>query len=248
MRKETKKSKSSYMIIAAALLAIGGVARIIVGQSVKAPEPKKTTSSINSAITESKEDTDDTYKTDNIYDIETDDTTKNDTAKIESDDTESADKGDETLDETSSSEEKTVPAAAEVLKFSLPIKGNISKSFSLTELKYSKTYDDMRTHNGIDIIAETGTVVKSVANGKVHDIYDDLLLGKTLVIDHGDKTFSYYCGLNDVSVKKGDEVTMSKVIGTVGEVPSECMDAPHLHFMIKKDDKFVEPLKLMGLE
>lgn len=236
MHKEPKKKRNNYMIIAAALLAVGSVARIIVGSGTNIKAPVKNNTSISS-VTESEI----TYGTENIYDITVDDTES---------EVLTSDSSKPTSETTSSEEntESTLETAAEVIKYALPIKGNITKGFSLTELQFSKTYNDMRTHNGIDIIAETGTVVKPAASGTVHDIFDDLLLGKTVVIEHGDKVYSYYSGLNDVSVKKGDEVSLSKVIGTVGEVPSECMDAPHLHFSIKKGDEYLSPLEFMGLE
>ena len=241
--KEPKKTKSSYMIIAAALLAIGGVARVLVGNTAKVETPKNTTSNITSSIEINEE----TEKTENIYDI-TEQELIDDTAELSSESTETSDDTKDLGDETANTESETKPAAAEVIKYSMPIKGNVSKSYSTNSLIYSKTYDDMRTHNGIDILAETGTVVKPIAKGTVKDVYEDLLLGNTVVINHGDEVYSYYSGLNDVSVKKGDDVSATKVIGTVGEVPSECLDAPHLHLMIKKGDEYQSPLKFMGLE
>lgn len=243
--KEPKKNKSSYMIIAAALLAIGGVARILVGNSAKVEEPKKTTSEITSSI-EIQEEPE--YKTDNIYDETLGESDTEDVAQLPSESGESVDSNDSVSSVPPSESEETKPAAADVIKYVMPIKGNILKSYSNDSLVYSKTYDDMRTHNGIDILAETGSVVKPVSAGTIKDVYEDLLLGKTVVIDHGDEIYSYYSGLNDASVKKGDTVSVSKVIGTVGEVPSECLDAPHLHFMIKKGDEYQPPLKFMGLE
>ena len=242
--KEPKKTKSSYMIIAAALLAIGGVARVLVGNSAKVETPKTTTPSTTSSIEINEEENN---PQENIYDI-TEQELIDDTAKLSSESTETSDDTKDLGDETANTESETKPAAAEVIKYAMPIKGNVSKSYSTNSLIYSKTYDDMRTHNGIDILAETGTVVKPIAKGSVKDVYEDLLLGNTVVIDHGDQVYSYYSGLNDVSVKKGDDVSATKVIGTVGEVPSECLDAPHLHLMIKKGNEYQSPLKFMGLE
>lgn len=146
------------------------------------------------------------------------------------------------------SEKAEEVATEKPVTFAMPIKANITKQFSTEQLIYSETYGDMRVHTGIDIEAETGTLVKASGNGTVKEVADDKITGKTVIIDHGNNISSYYCGLNDASVKAGDKVNAGKVIGTVGENPSECLDKSHLHFAIKSGDKWLSPLQAMGLE
>lgn len=228
-RRKKRGIKSFYIAAAMVLLATGGIARITVDKAEKIAEPSRITYSETEFPTESKQD---------IIESE---------APIESAD--NTDKSTKATQSTTESEEKTTQAAnPKILTYAMPIKADIIKPFSKDKLIYSETYGDMRAHDGIDIVAEEGTTVKACAEGTVSEIKDDSIWGNTVIIEHQDGVFSYYCGLNDVSVKKGDEVTMSNIVGTVGEVPCECLDSSHLHFAMKNKDGWVSPLKIMGLQ
>ena len=49
-------------------------------------------------------------------------------------------------------------------------------------------------------------------------------------------------------VAKGDIVEIGKRIGVVGSIPSEVADETHLHFMVLKDGKEVDPIKELELK
>lgn len=132
--------------------------------------------------------------------------------------------------------------------FVMPLGGTVKKEFSSESLQYSETYGDWRIHNGIDIAAKKGTEVCSAGKGKVKKVYDDSVLGKTVVIDHGNGIECYYCGVKSVSVTKGDVVEIGQRIGVVGSIPSEVADETHLHFMVLKEGKEVDPMKELELE
>lgn len=132
--------------------------------------------------------------------------------------------------------------------FVMPLGGTIKKEFSNENLQYSETYGDWRIHNGIDIAAKKGTEVCSAGKGKVKKVYDDDALGKTVVIDHGNGIECYYCGVKSVNVTKGDIVEIGQKIGVVGSIPSEVADETHLHFMVLKDGKEVDPIKELELK
>ena len=141
-------------------------------------------------------------------------------------------------------EEKTVAKY-----FVLPVSGNINKGFSKEKLQYSLTYNDRRLHTGIDIAAPLGTAVKSSGDGKVKSVETDHLLGVVITVDHGDGIIGRYCGLNEaVKVNEGDKVKGGQVIGAVGNIPSESVDESHLHLEFLKDDEYISPLALMGLD
>jgi len=132
--------------------------------------------------------------------------------------------------------------------FVMPAAGQIDKRYSETELLYSKTYRDYRSHFGIDIAAERGAAVRSAGSGRVTDIYLDPLLGQTVVIDHGNSIIAYYSGLGkDVLVKKEQAVEADTVLGAVDMIPCESLDPPHIHFAMKKDGKWISPLHTMGM-
>jgi murein DD-endopeptidase MepM/ murein hydrolase activator NlpD len=111
-------------------------------------------------------------------------------------------------------------------------------------LAYDVTMGDWRTHSGLDIAAAAGTKVVAAASGTVSSVYEDDLLGTTVVIDHGKGLISVYANLAAVpSVKTGGKVSTGTVIGTVGTTaPAESGLAPHLHFALFKNDNAVNPL------
>lgn len=129
--------------------------------------------------------------------------------------------------------------------FVMPITGDISKNFSNEYLQYSDTYMDMRLHTATDIVASQGSIINSSGDGKVLEILKDAFLGEIVVIDHGNGIIAKYCGLKNISVKVGDTVSASQSLGEIGVIPSESVEAPHLHFEVTKDGVLIDPLSLM---
>ena len=134
------------------------------------------------------------------------------------------------------------------VEFVLPVTGNILKGYSDTALQYSATYGDMRLHTGIDISCAKGTEIKSATSGTVKSIVDDATLGKVITIDHAYDFTVKYCGFDNISVKEGDNVNAGQIIGTSGEIPSECSDKPHIHFEVFINGECISPLSALGLE
>lgn len=131
--------------------------------------------------------------------------------------------------------------------FVLPLSGEIFVPFSNGELVKNTTLKEWRTHDGIDIKADTGATVKAVCDGTVTAVKDDPLMGMTIEIQHQNDIISVYCGLEKkVTVKEGDTVKVGQAIGTIGEIPCEIKLDPHLHFAMKAGGKWVDPLKTMG--
>ena len=128
--------------------------------------------------------------------------------------------------------------------FVMPVTGNILKKYNAEELQYSETYGDMRLHTGIDIEAARDTLIKSAGNGVVDGLY-----GNTVVINHGNGVYGYYCGLNNVPlVEAGDVVLSGTELGSLTDIPCESADASHFHFAMKKDGTWVSPLAMMNME
>lgn len=129
------------------------------------------------------------------------------------------------------------------IAFSLPA-GKQSKGYSDTELQYSATYGDMRLHTGVDIIYSLGSEVKATASGTVKECAEDFLLGKCIVIEHNNGITAKYCGFDTLAVSDGEEISVGRVLGTVGTIPSECADESHIHIEVKKDSKTVSPTEI----
>lgn len=131
--------------------------------------------------------------------------------------------------------------------FVLPVSGEITKPYSDDTLQYSETCRDWRLHPGVDIAGAMGGRVNASGSGIVSEVYDDPLWGSTAVIDHGNGLCSYYCGLQNVKVEKGDVVEANQSIGQIGTAPCECVEQVHLHFAMKRDGVWVSPLKILEM-
>lgn len=134
------------------------------------------------------------------------------------------------------------------ITYILPVTGSISKGYSDTALQYSATYGDMRLHTGVDILCDVGSDIKAAASGTVKSVVDDANLGKIITIEHSEEITVKYCGMGSVNVKEGDKVSAADVIGTSGEIPSECADNPHIHIEVMLDGNTTSPLAALGLE
>ncbi len=151
----------------------------------------------------------------------------------------------DTVPSEPSAEVKAQPAPQNS-SFVLPLSGEIFGPYSNGELVKNDTLKEWRTHDGIDIKAEPGAVVKAVCDGTVTVVRDDPLMGMTVEILHHDEITSIYCGLSkQLNIKQGDTVQVGQPIGTIGEIPSEISSASHLHFAIKVAGVWADPLKVM---
>ncbi|MCL2077292.1 MAG: M23 family metallopeptidase [Oscillospiraceae bacterium] len=128
-----------------------------------------------------------------------------------------------------------------------PVEGEVVQPFSNGELVKSKTLGVWKTHDGVDITAPLGTEVKAMTNGVVSEVYSDPLWGVCVVIDHGDGILGCYFGLDkNVMVSVGQEVSSGDVIGAVGDTAEiEIAESPHLHFGIKKNDEWIDPMEFI---
>lgn len=138
--------------------------------------------------------------------------------------------------------EETVP-----VYFIRPVPGEIENGYSMEALQYNRTMRDWRTHDGIDIAAELGAQVKSVADGKVEKVYADDAMGTTVVLLHSGGLRSVYSNLAESpTVSEGEAVAGGSVIGSVGTTAlGEVGEVSHLHFAMSLNGKSVDPTKYL---
>lgn len=84
-------------------------------------------------------------------------------------------------------------------------------------------------NNGIDIMTEQGSLVKSVFSGKVSRVMSFPNLNKIVILRHGDY-LTVYSNLSEVNVKDGQEVKTKQTIGRVYLNPEDMKS--ELHFEI----------------
>jgi len=128
-----------------------------------------------------------------------------------------------------------------------PVKGEILADFSLEVQAFDPTMGDWRTHDGIDIAAALGTEVRASGTGTVVGVYEDDLMGTTVVIDHGNGVTSLYANLAGTpTVTEGQPVEVGTVIGAIGKTAkAESKRSDHLHFEMTKDGTAVDPMNYM---
>lgn len=132
----------------------------------------------------------------------------------------------------------------------MPVNGEVTQPFSGGELVKSETLDVWKTHDGADIAADLGTTVKSAEKGKVADVYGDPLWGVSIVVEGESGTLCYYTGLsNSVLVSAGQDVVAGEPLGSVGNSAEiEISQPPHLHFAVKEDGAWVDPVVWLAKE
>ncbi len=116
-----------------------------------------------------------------------------------------------------------------------PIQGTITSRFGYRE---PTTATVPKNHTGIDIAANTGTVIYAALDGVVKIASSEGDYGNHLRIEKDDVAI-YYAHCNKLYVKEGDYVTQNQPIAEVGATGN--VTGPHLHFEIRKNDRYVDP-------
>ena len=117
----------------------------------------------------------------------------------------------------------------------IPLKGTITSRYgprNPTDPKVSKY------HTGIDIAVNTGTVFIASMEGVVEEVSSQGDYGNHVKITNGD-VMTLYAHCNKIYVNKGDIIKQGQEIGEVGETGN--VTGPHLHFEIRKENRYVNP-------
>ena len=110
-----------------------------------------------------------------------------------------------------------------------PIEGFISDSFNL------KT-----NHHGIDLVAKTGTKIKSIGEGTVVVSDWNPQTGYVLGIQHSENFISFYKHCSVLLKNVGDIITTGENIAIIGN-SGELSSGPHLHFELWKSGVPLDP-------
>lgn len=156
----------------------------------------------------------------------------------------------EYTDETTPAETKTALETMLNVKAALSCPLDTFKVISeySEDAVYNKTLNQWSAHTGADFACKKGDKVYSMGDGEVVKIYDDDLLGNTVVVKADDYT-AYYSGLDEnVSVTRGKKIAVGDVIGKADSVPCEAHEEPHIHVAIRVDGQYIDPLDLIGNE
>ncbi len=94
-------------------------------------------------------------------------------------------------------------------------------------------------HGGLDMSANTGTVIKAALPGKVLRSKYSSDYGNFVTIDHGDGLVTLYAHCSKLLVEVGDKVRQGDAIALVGSTGRST--GPHLHFEVRINDVRINP-------
>jgi murein DD-endopeptidase MepM/ murein hydrolase activator NlpD len=94
-------------------------------------------------------------------------------------------------------------------------------------------YKTRRPHRGTDYVAPRGTPVFSTGEGRVIKAGYSKANGNYVFVQHGEKYVTKYLHLHKRSVKKGQRVSQSQVVGSVGATGAAT--GVHLHYEFLMD-------------
>ncbi|BBB22872.1 conserved hypothetical protein [Abyssogena phaseoliformis symbiont OG214] len=112
-------------------------------------------------------------------------------------------------------------------RWSIPVKGNISKTFSTRNKHLGLTFD-----------TKAGQNVRAIRNGKVVYVGNKMKShGKMIIIRHLFGFYSSYTQNKDLIVENGDTVTKGQIIAITSKVP--------FYFEMKKFKQPINPIKYL---
>ena len=144
-----------------------------------------------------------------------------------------------------------IESSKKSIQQSVALNEDIAFSSPLSKLHVTSGFGPRwgRLHNGVDLSA-TDEKVKSPADGIVTYTADDEgPCGGTIKIKHSNGYSTGYCHIQRIDVKRGQLVRKGDVIGITGGGAGDPgrgrSDGPHLHFVLKKDDVPIDPMKFL---
>ena len=120
----------------------------------------------------------------------------------------------------------------------MPTTGWLSSQF--TASRFHPILHENRPHEGIDVVAPTGTPIVAPATGTIVFAGNDKGFGLAVEIEHGNGIRTRFAHCSRIAVRTGQRVTRGQLIAAVGM--TGLATAPHLHYEIHVNRKPVDPL------
>ena len=142
-------------------------------------------------------------------------------------------------EEEKSQEEQDIEYVKQNVSIIWPIKGVITSRFG------NRTPTEIVTanHKGLDIAGNMGDNIVSAMDGTVVQYSEEGDYGKHLRIQSGE-ILTLYAHCSELLVQEGGTVKQGDVIAKVGATGRAT--GPHLHFEIRRDDRFINPELILG--
>lgn len=123
-------------------------------------------------------------------------------------------------------------------KISMPLRGNLHLT-SDYGMRVHPIQNQWKMHSGIDLRANN-QFVYAVLDGVVSEIGYENKGGLYIKVKHQNGYETAYLHLSEIYYKKDDEVKAGYIIARSGNTGSST--APHLHFAVKENNKYINPL------
>ena len=121
-----------------------------------------------------------------------------------------------------------------------PVRGWVTSEFGV---RISPLDGGYGVHQGIDIAAPPGTLIRASANGRVSFARWAQGYGNLVVITHGYGLITKYAHCAEILVREGQSVKRGQVIATVGSTGRA--SGPHLHYEVLVYGMPVNPRKYL---
>lgn len=99
-------------------------------------------------------------------------------------------------------------------------------------------------HNGIDIAVNAGAPIIAAKAGRVISASYHYSMGNHIIIDHGNGVYTIYMHSSKLLASVGQDVNQGQMIALVGSTGMST--GPHLHFSIKLNGQYVNPLNYVS--
>lgn len=125
------------------------------------------------------------------------------------------------------------PEATVTQDYSTPASGRVVKEFS-------------EQTKGVLIETTVGANVEAMKGGQVIFVGQKEGIGNTVIIQHEDKTTSWYGGLSDMTVSPYERIESGRSVGFVSD--KEQGDGGTFYFAIEQGGSFIDPIQVIPFE
>ncbi|HTX75234.1 MAG TPA: M23 family metallopeptidase, partial [Terracidiphilus sp.] len=127
--------------------------------------------------------------------------------------------------------------------FRAPVKAEATDSFGTRRMFNGKLAS---IHKGADFRAATGTPVHASNSGVVVLARHLYFEGNCVIVDHGMGLFTESLHFSRIDVKEGQHVKTGDLLGLSGATGR--VTGPHLHWAVRWQGAYLDPLKLLKLD
>ena len=110
-------------------------------------------------------------------------------------------------------------------------------------MRLHPVFGDWRSHNGLDLTANSGTPVYATGDGIVTVAKYRGGYGNVIFINHGYGFETRYAHLSKFKIAEGKKVKRGELIGLVGNTGTST--GSHLHYEILYKEKWINPIHFM---